>query len=225
MIGFTSTTFRQLNVDKIIDIAVKAGAECIEWGGDIHVKDVETAKEVKIKCDKVNLTISSYGGYYRVGSNLVENWRKNCEIATALGAKTIRVWLGIKGSNKTTDNEFLNLVSDGKQMAQVASKYGLIIASECHANTYNDTAESTIKFLKAVDKDNFKTYFQSRYRDTECDCNRLIYTLPYVQNVHISYSEKLRMQIFHKKIFLLIISFCFYLLCLMCGILKNRDIG
>jgi hypothetical protein len=42
--GFTSTTLRQIkDIGKIVEIAKSAGAECIEWGGDIHVTDIETA--------------------------------------------------------------------------------------------------------------------------------------------------------------------------------------
>ena len=45
--GFTSTSFRNIkDVKKIVDIAVSAGADCIEWGSDVHVKDIETAKAV-----------------------------------------------------------------------------------------------------------------------------------------------------------------------------------
>jgi sugar phosphate isomerase/epimerase len=199
MIGFTSTTFRPYSVDKVIDFAIKAKVDCVEWGGDIHVKDIAKAMEVKEKCDKVNLPISSYGSYYRVGSNDAEYWLNICEIASKLGAKSIRVWLGIKGSEKTSNEEFENLVADGIRMADVAKSYGLIVSSECHPNTYNDTTESSIKFLEAVNKDNFKTYFQSLYCNISKDIDRLKKILPYVLNVHISYSEMERNQLFRKK--------------------------
>ena len=52
-IGFTSTSFRQIrNLDKIVSIAVAAGVDCIECGGDIHVKDVKTAQYAKKICDE-----------------------------------------------------------------------------------------------------------------------------------------------------------------------------
>ena len=68
--GFTSTTLRQIkDIEKIVDIAKRTGAECIEWGGDIHVTDTETAKKAKELCDNAGIRICSYGSYYRVGSS------------------------------------------------------------------------------------------------------------------------------------------------------------
>ena len=47
-IGFTSTSFRQIkSLDKIVQIAVDSGVDCIEWGGDIHIKNVDSAKYAK----------------------------------------------------------------------------------------------------------------------------------------------------------------------------------
>ena len=102
--GFTSTSFRNIkDVKKIVDIAVSAGADCIEWGSDVHVKDIETAKYVRKICDDAGIETSSYGTFYRIGSNDTEEWKKICEIASVLGASSIRVWLGKKGSAKTDE--------------------------------------------------------------------------------------------------------------------------
>lgn len=199
-IGFTSTTFRQIkNIEKIIEIAKKANADFIEWGADIHVKSVEDAKKAKKLCEKYSLKISSYGSYYIVGSFANEQWSNICLISKELGAKTIRVWLGKKSSRKTTKEEFEKLVSDAKRICKEAKKYGLIVAPECHNNTYNDNYSAFLKLKNEVNENNFKTYFQSRYTDIGADFKRIENTIDLTSHIHISYSEAVRMQFFAKK--------------------------
>ncbi len=198
-LGLTSTTFRQIrNLDKIIAIAVKAGCKCIEWGGDIHVKSVETAKIVAEKCKGV-LDINSYGSYYVVGSNDKESWLNICKIASTMGARTVRVWLGKTGSASTSPEQYAQMVSDAHSMCAVAREYNLIVAPECHGGTYNDNTDSFLKFAEELCESNFKTYFQSLYRDLQYDLDRLERTLEYIDAVHISFSEQFRMQLFCKK--------------------------
>ena len=75
-IGFTSTSFRQIrNLEKIVKIARESGVDCIEWGGDVHVKDVAAAKRAKKLCDDAGVAISSYGSYYRVGRCNAVEWK------------------------------------------------------------------------------------------------------------------------------------------------------
>lgn len=47
MIGLTSITFRKLTCEEIIRLAQESRAECIEWGGDVHVTDEKTAQEAR----------------------------------------------------------------------------------------------------------------------------------------------------------------------------------
>lgn len=193
--GFTTTTFRNIkDVEKIVKIAVDAGIDCIEWGGDIHVRDVETAKRVKKLCDDAKIEVSSYGSYYRVGSCDEKEWQKICEISSAMGARAVRVWLGRADSEKTDDVTYKRLVEDAKSMCSVADAYGLIVCPECHDYTYNNNTDAFLKIQKDVGRENFRTYFQSRYKKKNYDLDRIERTLPYIESVHISYSELVREQ-------------------------------
>ncbi|MFI3228775.1 MAG: TIM barrel protein [Bacillota bacterium] len=191
MIGFTSTTYRQIkNLDRIIEIAKECGAECIEWGGDIHVKSVDTAQLVKEKCARAGIQISSYASYYKIGSQKPAEWENICKIASAMGAKFVRVWLGTKGSDKTSAELYGKLVADGKAISALAKEYGLTVAAECHRNTYNDTTATSLQFIADVGCDNYKTYYQSVYRDEAVDSEKLVALLPHTVAVHISFSEQ-----------------------------------
>ena len=104
-IGFTSTTFRQIkNLEKIVDIAKRAGSDCIEWGGDIHVKTIDDAKKQKC-CVKKRFAYFFLRKLLCCRSNDYEEWTRICKIAFEMGAKGLRVWLGKKGSAKTGTSE------------------------------------------------------------------------------------------------------------------------
>ena len=194
-IGFTSNSFRQIkSIEKIVEIAVSSGAQCIEWGGDVHIKDIKTAETAKNICDEAGIEICSFGSYYRVGSKNCDEWKNTCEIAGALGAKSVRVWLGNADSEKTDANLYQNLVEDAKSMCKTAQAYGIIICPECHDNTYNNNTDAFLKIREDIGCDNFRTYFQSRYRRKEYDLDRIERTLRFIENVHVSYFDMVREQ-------------------------------
>ena len=193
--GFTSTSLRQIkDLKKIVDIAKKSGAQCVEWGGDIHVTDITSARKAKELCDDAGIRICSYGSYYRVGDCNMAEWEKICEIAGEMNAKSVRVWLGKADSEKTDDETYAKLVEDAKSMCAVAARYGLDVCPECHGNTYNNNTDAFLKIREDVGCDNFTTYFQSLYRRKEYDLDRIERTLPYIGCVHVSYFEQFREQ-------------------------------
>lgn len=199
-IGFTSTTFRNIkDLSRIVYLAKSAQADCIEWGGDIHITNVDEARSACKICRERGLTVNSYGSYYTVGSSNREEWEKICRIAEALGASSVRVWLGKKGSKKTTEAEYKAMLADAEYICGIAASYGITVMPECHNGTYNDNTDAFLKFALDLNKNNFATYFQSRYLDLPYDFDRIERTLPYIKTVHISYSERMRMQSFGKR--------------------------
>lgn len=195
-IGFTSTSFRQIrNAEKIVRIAVRSGAEIIEWGGDVHVKSVEDARLVKKLCGDAGIEISSYGSYYRIGSNNSSERKRVCEIASETGCSSVRVWLGSCGSESADSAEYAKLVSDARSVCAEAEKYGLKVCPECHDNTFNDNTDAFLNIYRDVGCENFGTYFQSRYRRKDYDLDRIKRTASYLESVHISYSEQTREQL------------------------------
>lgn len=199
-IGFTSTTFRQVKeLARVAEIGVNGRADCIEWGGDIHVKNADDAKQAKKICDDAGLPVSSFGSYYRAGKGDSESRAELCSRVSLLGAESIRIWLGDKGSQKTDENEYKALLADTAALCDEAAKYGLTVMPECHPNTFNDNTDAFLRFVKELDRENFSTYFQSLYRDWDYDLDRIKRTYPYVGKVHISYSELVRMQAFRKS--------------------------
>ncbi|MBQ6019738.1 MAG: TIM barrel protein [Clostridia bacterium] len=194
-IGFTTSSFRQFrDKAKIVRIARDCGADIMEWSGNVHVRTLYDARCAKLLCDAAGIGISSYGSYYRVGAGSAEEWRKVRAIAAEMGCAWVRVWLGTAGSGKTDAAAYRSLVTDARSVCDDAAGYGLNVCCECHDRTYNDDTDAFLRLREEVGRDNFKTYFQSRYRKKEYDLDRIERTLPYIGSVHISYSEQRREQ-------------------------------
>lgn len=198
-IGVASVTFRNKTPEEIVEIAKKAGVSFIEWGADVHVKTFDDAEKVKKLCDENNIKISSYGSYYRVGSNKKEDWESICKNAHVMGARSIRVWLGNKDSEKTTEEEYANFLSDLEFMCDKAGEYNLLVCPECHDNTFNNNTDAIIRLKNDLKKDNFKTYFQSRYFRFDYDIDRIEKTFEFIENFHVSYRDLKKEQRFRKK--------------------------
>lgn len=161
-LGMTSVTFREKSIAEIIDIARAAELSVIEWGGDRHVPpgDEAAIREAAALMHRHEISCPSYGSYYRLGENDPARFRLICTTAQALGATTIRTWLGTKGSAQTSAEERAALVLEAQMLADIAAESSLTLAFEFHGKTLNDTGESGMAFLRDCGKENIKTYWQ-----------------------------------------------------------------
>ena len=144
--GLVSITFRNLSPQEIVDLVVKAGLSSIEWGGDIHVPhgDIAQAKKVRQQTLDAGLSVAAYGSYYRIGVSEGKGlpFASVLESAVALGAPTIRVWAGEKGSAETTAVERAAIVADAIRIAELAQAQNVAISLEYHGGTLTDTRDS-----------------------------------------------------------------------------------
>lgn len=198
-LGLCSVTFRKNSAQEIVNIAKNAGVGYIEWGSDVHVKTLADAKKVKALCDEAKIKISSYGSYCNSAEYNEEKWISTCEIAREMGAESVRIWLGKKGSLYTSRDEYILILRNTKRMCDIASEYGLLVCPECHRNTFNDNTSAFLRFSKELKRGNFRTYFQSRYFRMEYDLDRIDRTFSYIKDVHVSYRDLKREQLFRKK--------------------------
>ncbi len=197
-VGFTSTSLRDYSIEDVVDTAVKCGAEAIEWGTDYHILTEDDACLAKKLCDENGIVIRSLGTYYRIGSSDVTGWECLCRFASITGAGYMRTWLGTKSSSKTDKNEYDGLISESLALADIADRYGTVISNECHHGTFNDETASSLRYLKDTEG-RIKTYYQSWYRDRKGDFDKLSKLIPFVSDVHISFSELKKFQRLHKK--------------------------
>lgn len=188
-IGVASVTFRNKTVEQIVNICKSADVRYIEWGADVHVTNCEEARRASALCNEHGIRVCSYGSYFRVGESDVKNWEEVCKIASVLGASSVRVWLGNKSSEETDEETYLRLLKDCKKMCDIASECSLIVSPECHDHTFNDNTDAFLKIASDINRNNFRTYFQSRYNKYDYDVDRIRRTYDYIENVHVSYRD------------------------------------
>ena len=186
--GLVSITFRKLSPAEIIDLVRQSGLDAIEWGGDIHVPhgDVARARQVRGMTEAAALTVASYGSYYRVGATNDFTIADVVDTAAALGAPTLRVWAGDRGSDAADADYRARVVDDSRRVADAAAEAGIRVAYEFHRNTLTDTTDSTLDLLRAVSHPDLGSYWQPPRELSEAELQgSLTRVLPHLANLHV----------------------------------------
>lgn len=184
--GLCSITFRDLDVDEVIELAAQANIEGIEWGGDVHVPpgDAELASSVAKRTEAAGLKVCSYGSYYRCDAES-DAFGDVLESADALGTGIVRVWAGRKGSADADADSRKEVVEHLRRAVIAAREMDLTVALEYHGDTLTDTKASTHQLLKEVGLPELKLFWQPRNSsELERDLDELKAALPHLRHVH-----------------------------------------
>jgi len=139
--GLHSVTFRHLPVGEIAALASAHGLLAIEWAGDVHAPpgDVNAADAARTAAADNGLTITGYGSYHAAGDDPADDFGPVLDTAHRLGAPSIRVWAGRRGSNDS-DGDHRAAVIDGlTSIVALASDAGVTVGLEFHGGTLTDT--------------------------------------------------------------------------------------
>lgn len=160
--GLCSITLRALSVDEVVDVAVGAGIECVEWGGDVHVPpgDSAAAAHARRRCADAGLRIASYGSYFTAGVTPPAEFDGVLAAAVALGAPRIRVWAGAVGSAEADEVRRNAVVHATRHAADLAADEGVEVSFEFHGNSLTDDVDSTLRLLDDVARPNVTSYWQ-----------------------------------------------------------------
>ncbi len=183
--GLFSVTFRSLGREKIAALAKEASLDEIIWGGDVHVPhgDFDAAKDALSVCRKQGVGTNIYGSYYKLAD---DGFSAVYDTSEALLSSVVRIWAGLKGSSDTTDDERDTIVRRLAIAADEAKKRSLTLAFEYHGGTLTDNAESALRLLDAVGRDNVRLHWQpNQYRDFDYNVRALTSVAPYVDAVHV----------------------------------------
>jgi sugar phosphate isomerase/epimerase len=186
--GLVSITFRSLSPRQIVDLVAKAHLSGIEWGGDIHVPhgDLNKAREVRFMTQEAGLVVAAYGSYYWVGDDETASFERILDTAGELGAPTIRIWAGRKGSQEADDNYRKKVIDESLKLAELAAKAGKTLSYEYHGNTLTDDPDSARRLMEEINHPCVKSYWQPLIHLTlEKRYNGLNAILPWLSNVHL----------------------------------------
>ncbi len=156
--GVCSVTLRDGSVDDVVATAAAAGLTGIEWGTDIHVRDLASATHAREATAAAGLKVLSLGSYYRAGT--LGDFDAVVGLAVELGAPRIRIWAGSTASADADDAAWNAVVEDTQRIAALAADHSVTLAFEYHGGTLTDTPEATVELLDRVDNPNVGTYWQ-----------------------------------------------------------------
>ncbi|MCU0501364.1 MAG: sugar phosphate isomerase/epimerase [Anaerolineae bacterium] len=160
--GLVSITFRKLHSREVVDLMTRTNLIGIEWGGDVHVPhgEIALARDVARMTRDAGLLVAAYGSYYRVGVSEADGlaFERVLESAMALGAPTVRVWAGNRGS------------------ADADASYRAL----------TDTNVSARRLLEEVGHPNVRTYWQPPVAMSPAECLAgLAAVSGYLSNAHV----------------------------------------
>lgn len=185
--GLLSVTFRKLSPADIAVLAASSGLSAMEWGGDVHVPPgrEDIAGEVRKITADAGLRTAAYGSYFRVAAGTDDEFAAVLESAATLGAPSIRVWAGTKGTYESDDSHFRRVVDESLRLADLAALAGIVLSFEFHGGTVNDTREASVRFLASAPHPFLATYWQPPLKVPEDESLAgLRDMLPRIRDVH-----------------------------------------
>lgn len=190
--GLVSVSFRSLTFNEIINAAKENKLYKIEWGSDVHApKDDEKRLFEIAKVQKdAGISCCSYGTYFRLGDDDLDELYDYIKAAEILGAKVLRIWAGSKSFSEYSEDEIKEYLKLCKEAIKIAEEKDVILCFECHENTFTDCIEGVKCLMEGTDSQNLRMYWQQNH-DMSVDYNiRFAKAVsPYTVNIHTFYNE------------------------------------
>ena len=186
--GLVSVSFRGKAPKEILQAVKASGLSAIEWGSDVHAPCADSANLQRIAAlqKEQGIACSSYGTYFRIGVNAIQEIEPYIAAAKILGTDVLRLWCGDKGSAKYTDSERESLLCECIALAKIAKARGVKLCMECHMNTFTDTKESALWLMESVNSPYFRMYWQpNQFVSAEENLAYARLLAPYTEHVHV----------------------------------------
>lgn len=192
--GLVSISFRKLSPEEIAEKMLLSGLRFVEWGSDVHAVPTDEAALQRIVelQKKTGIRCSSYGTYFRLGVNPVEELPAYFDAAKTLGTDILRVWCGNQGYAASTKEYRESIIGEAKKIAAMAEEAGVTVCLECHNNTLTDELEGALEVMHSVNSPNFRMYWQpNQFKSVETNLAYAEAIAPYTKVIHcFNWKEK-----------------------------------
>jgi len=188
--GICSVTLAKHSPEEVLQTAIKAGLQGIEWGGKGHVPhgDIQTAQRVGGQTRAAGLEVPVYGSYYRTGVSEDEglSFRSVLDTAGALGAPMIRIWAGNQDGINADDAHVQTVIDDTRRIADLAAERDTSVVFEYHGGSLTDRNETATRFAAQVPHPNVYFSWQPPHGYTRKYClEGLQALLPRLGTLHV----------------------------------------
>lgn len=187
-LGLVSVSFRQHSPKEIIKAAKAAGLSAIEWGSDVHAPCTDTARldEIASYQKEYGIECSSYGTYFNLEKDAIEELQKYIDAAGILNTRILRLWCGTKSGDRMTDREREELFRRCRMAADLAEANDVILCMECHQGTFTQRPEDALALMEAVHSPAFRMYWQPfQWLDAEGSLAVARMVSPYTEHIHM----------------------------------------
>ena len=187
-LGLVSVSFRKQEPKEILSAASAADLSCIEWGSDVHAPcdDIARLKEIAALQSQYGITCSSYGTYFRLTENSLEELERYVQAAKALGTDVLRLWCGRKAGADMTEEERDALLSTCRRAARIAEDARVTLCLECHRKTFTENPDDAVWLMQAVNSPHFRMYWQPfQWQDANQNLENAKKIAPYAKHVHV----------------------------------------
>jgi 3-dehydroshikimate dehydratase len=172
--GLCSITFRTLSSDEVVDVAVRAGVQGIEWGADVHAPPGGDAAVAALgaRTRDAGLAVVSYGSYLGMAPSSDDQVDAVLDSAEALGAPMVRIWAELGVTPDSPADERRRVTGHTAALVDRIAGRGLTATLEFHPGTLTETASSANELLEAVARTELRTHWQtdpSRTPETALD--------------------------------------------------------
>lgn len=193
-IGLVSISFRPHSPREILEAMQKAGLSFIEWGGDVHAPcdDLQRLEELVALQKEYGIKCSSYGTYFRIGINAIEELDAHIAAARMLGCNVLRLWCGKKNYEDFTKEEKEFFLDRARQIAALGERENVIFCMECHNKTFTNCLQGALELMEATHSPHFQMYWQpNQYVDFDTNLRYAKAIAPYTKVLHVfNWEEK-----------------------------------
>ena len=186
--GLVSISFRKLTPEEVIRATADAGLRVIEWGSDVHAPKDQKDRLLEIVelQNRYGIRCCSYGTYFYLGRDSVEELPAYIQAAKTLGTTTLRLWCGTKSPGDYSPEEKEALFAQCRAAAGIAEENGVTLCMECHIRTFTETKESALELLRAVGSPAFRMYWQpNQFRSIEGNIEYAKALKDYIDHIHV----------------------------------------
>ncbi len=178
-------------VSEILPVLAEAGFDAAEiWAPHVREMSPPHLAETRLEMESLGLGASLISPYFDFTESSesaemsLRLGRQCIGIATALGARGVRVFTGKVGSDQASQRQWDRAVSSLQALADQASQAGLFLACETHSRNLMDTPASAQRLVRLVDRPNVGLIFQPGTFGPEQCYDALDRLWPWTRHVH-----------------------------------------